>query len=130
MALYKIPLIMYLFSLALLFSGYYIDLAFGQNLFTNVTVSGTNGTSTKTTFDYLSQLVNKHQVDAKISIDLIFGDFVAVVQVIFGILTGEPISTAFSMMPNFDEVWMLAVRIIFTFGSVALWAYLVAGRLL
>lgn len=126
----KIPLIMYLFSISLLFSGYYIDLAFGQNLFTSVTVSNSNSTTTKNTFDYMKELLAKNKIEETTSTELIFGDFLAASRVIFSIVTGEPVAAAFNMLPNFDEVWMVMIQIIFTTSSVALWAYLIAGRML
>lgn len=116
MWLVKIPLIMYVFSTLLVFGGYYVDLASGLSLFDNAT------------YDALNELMNKNEVDETISIDLIFGDFIAGVRVLFGIVTGDVIADAFSMLPNFDEVWMILVRLMFTLTSAMLWIYVVAGR--
>lgn len=128
----KIAIIMYIFSLALLFSGYYVDQISGLSLFTTVTVTDSNGnTSEQNTFDYLGELINQQSgIDESLLPDLIFGDFVTVARVIFGVITGEPVSAAFGMLPHFDEVWMLMVRIIFTLASMALWGYIIAGRVL
>lgn len=101
-----------------MFSGYYIDLAFGQNLFDSFT------------YDALDSLLSKHKVDQEPNIELIFGDFLAVVKVIGGILTGNAITGALAGFPNFDQVWIMAVQIMYTLGWVALWGYLVAGRIL
>lgn len=109
---------MYIFSTALLFSGYYIDLAFGQNLFSG------------TTYDSLEALINKNNVNENISADLIFGDFIAAAKVILGIVTGDTISNAFNSLPNFDDVWLILIKLLFTLSSALLWGYLVAGRLL
>lgn len=112
----KIAIIMYLFSVSLLFSGYFIDNAYGLNLFTGVT------------FDALDAIANKQVVDQEISIDLIFGDFIAGVRVMFGIITGDTIAQAFNLIPSFNEVWLLLVRIIFTLSSAMLWIFVVTGR--
>jgi hypothetical protein len=126
----KIAWIMYLFSLSTLFMGYYVGSVFGQGIFTTVTVSGSNSTSTQNTFDYLNSLVNKHKINEALLPDLIFGDFVTVSKIIFGVITGEPIAAVISAFPNFDAVWALFFRIIFTISSVALWGYIIAGRML
>lgn len=109
-------IIMYIFSISLMFSGYYLDLAFGQNLFDSFTYSA------------LDTIVTKNDVDKSVSAELIFGDFIAGAKVVFGILTGDTISGAFAAMPNFDEVWMILIRLMFTLSSAMLWAYVIAGR--
>src|SRR3972149_4251323 len=112
----KIAIIMYLFSISLLFSGYFIDNAYGLNLFSGIT------------FDSLDVIANKQVVDQEISVDLIFGDFIAGVRVMFGIITGDTIAQAFTLIPSFDEMWLLLVRIIFTLSSAMLWIFVVTGR--
>lgn len=112
----KIAIIMYMFSIALLFSGYFLDQAYGLSLFTGVT------------FDALDEIASKNVVNQEISIDLIFGDFIAGVKVVFGIITGDTIAQAFSLIPNFDETWMLLVRLAFTLSSAMLWVFIVTGR--
>lgn len=107
---------MYIFSVSLLFSGYFIDVAYGLDLFGGIT------------FDALDEIASKNVVDEEISIDLIFGDFVAGVRVVFGIVTGDTIAQAFSLIPSFNETWMLLVRIIFTLSSSMLWVFIVTGR--
>lgn len=119
---------MYLFSACLLFSGYYVDIAFGQNLFTTVTVIDGNSTRVETPYDYLNELMSEHQVREEPSLELLFGDFIAAGKVIFGIITGQPIAAAFGALPNVDEVWMLLIQLIFTFSTLALWAFVIAGR--
>jgi isopentenyl phosphate kinase len=127
----KIALIMYVFSAMLLFSGYYLDYAFGLSMFTTVTVPSDGDTvTTKNTFDYLQELMAKHEVNAEPSIDLIFGDFMVAAQIIFGIITGDPIAAAFSALPYVNEIWYLPIQFIFTVSSVALWGYIIAGRIL
>lgn len=109
---------MYIFSISLTFGGYYIDQASGLSLFNSATYTA------------LNDIMSRNEIDEDISIDLIFGDFIAGVRVLFGIVTGETISDAFSMLPNFNETWMLAVRLLFTTSSAFLWIYIVAGRIL
>jgi len=72
----------------------------------------------------------KHEVNAEPSIDLIFGDFMVAAQIIFGIITGDPIAAAFSALPYVNEIWYLPIQFIFTVSSVALWGYIIAGRIL
>lgn len=112
----KIAIIMYVFSLGLLFSGFLIDEMYGQNLFVGVT------------YDSLDEIASKNVVDEEISVDLIFGDFVAGVRVVFGIVTGDTIAQAFALIPSFSEAWMLLVRLIFTISSAMLWVFIVTGR--
>jgi len=112
----KIALILYVWAIGILFAGYYWDSVFGDNLFAGAT------------FEALDELANKNAVDETISIDLIFGDFIAGVKVVFGILTGDTIYSALSMIPGFLAEWMLLVRITFTLASALLWVYIVTGR--
>ena len=112
----KVAIIMYMFSIAVLFSGYFIEKAYGLGLFTGITI------------DSLEQLISKNDINQEISVDLIFGDFIAAARVVFGIVTGDTIAAAFSIIPSFNEVWMLLVRLLFTFSSALLWAFVVAGR--
>jgi hypothetical protein len=114
----KVAIIMYLFSVGLTFSGYYINNASGLSLFDGATYAA------------LDDIMSRNEIDEDISIDLIFGDFIAGVRVLFGIVTGDTISQAFGMLPNFDETWMILTRILFTTSSAFLWIYIVAGRVL
>lgn len=107
---------MYLFSIGILFSGYYIDQVFGMDLFSSVT------------YDALDELANKNTVDEDLTVDLIFGDFIAGVKVLFGIITGDTISGALTTLPFMNEVWLLLSRLVFTLSSALLWVYVVAGR--
>lgn len=112
----KIAIILYVFAIGILFTGYYWDNVFGENLFSGAT------------FEALDELANKNAVDQSISIDLIFGDFIAGVKVVFGILTGDTIYSALSLIPGFLSEWMLLTRITFTLSSALLWVYIVTGR--
>ncbi len=109
---------MYIFSTALMFGGYVANTASGMELFTS------------STYEALNEIMNRNEIDEEISIDLIFGDFIAGVRVLFGIVTGETIADAFGQLPNFDEMWMILVRLLFTTSSAFLWIYVVAGRVL
>ena len=105
-----------MFCVGLLFSGYLIDLMYNENLFSSVT------------YDSLDEIASRNVVDEEISIDLIFGDFIAGVRVVFGIITGDTIAQAFALIPMFNETWVLLVRIIFTLSSAMLWVFIVTGR--
>jgi len=107
---------MYLFSIGIMFAGYYIDDVFGEDLFSSWT------------YDALDELANKNQVSSEVSIDLIFGDFIQGVKVLFGILTGDTISGAIASFPFVSETWMILVKITFTLSSALLWVYIITGR--
>ena len=112
----KVAIIMYMFSIAVLFSGYFIEKAYGLGLFTGITI------------DSLEQLISKNDINQEISVDLIFGDFIAAVRLIFGIVTGDTIAQALALIPQFDATWRLLTGLIFSFTSALLWAFVVAGR--
>ena len=90
--------------------------AFGQNLFKG------------STYDALVTIATRNDINASVSSDLIFGDFVSGVRVLFSIMTGGTITDALSGLPHFDFVWILIVRVLFTLGSSFLWIYLITGR--
>lgn len=112
----KIAIIMYIFSTALLFSGYYLDLVFNEDNFSS------------STYASLDTLANKNNVDETISAELIFGDFIAGVNVLFGIVTGDTLTDAFHLLPGVDASMDLFVRLVFTLSSALLWVFVVTGR--
>lgn len=113
----KVSVIMYLFSISLIFSGYYIDQVFGQNLFEDSTSQA------------LEELISNNNVeDEQITIELIFGDFIAGVRVVFGIMTGDVLTNAFESLPNFNYEYSLIARILFTTSTAFLWVNLITGR--
>jgi hypothetical protein len=105
-----------MFSVALLFTGYYLDVVFQENNFDNATYAA------------LDQIANKNDIDQTISAELIFGDFIAGVQVLFGIVTGDTLTAAFHLLPNFSAEWDMLIRLIFTLSSALLWVFVVTGR--
>lgn len=112
----KIAIIMYLFSIAVLFAGYYAN-----QIFQNPSIDSAS-------FAALDEIANRNNLDQQINASLIFGDFIAALQVLFGIVTGETIATAFSLFPFVDEAVMLMIRLMFTLSSAFLWIYIVANR--
>lgn len=112
----KIALILYLLSVALLFGGAYFDSVYGLDLFTG------------TTYDSVDILADSFKVDTDFSAEMIFGDFIAGLKALFGIVTGEVLSDAFSLFPGFNIYWMLLIRILFSLASVFLAIYIVTGR--
>lgn len=107
---------MYIFSTGLLFAGYYLDVTFDQDNFTGAT------------YEALDVLAQKNDVDQTISAELIFGDFIAGVNVLFGIVTGDTLTQAFHLLPGFNASMDLFVRLIFTLSSALLWVFVVTGR--
>lgn len=112
----KVAIIMYIFSTALLFSGYYLDVIFDEDNFSS------------STYQSLDTLANKNNVDESISAELIFGDFIAGVNVLFGIVTGDTLIDAFHLLPGVDASMDLFIRLIFTLSSALLWVFVVTGR--
>lgn len=113
----KVSVIMYLFSISLIFSGYYIDQVFAQNLFEDSTSQA------------LEELISNNNVeDEQITIELIFGDFIAGVRVVFGIMTGDVLTNAFEGLPNFNYEYSIITRILFTTSTAFLWVNLITGR--
>jgi len=113
----KISIIMYIFSMSLLFSGYYIDQVFALDLFSDSTSAG------------LEDLIGRNDISSEsISAELIFGDFITGVRVIFGILIGQSITNAFHLLPNFNIAWDYLVGILFSVSTLFLWINLITGR--
>lgn len=108
---------MYIFSIALTFSGYYVDQVFATNLFPSVTNTS------------LTAMIAKHNVsNQSLSAELIFGDFITGIKVLFGILTGEAIYTALHLLPNFNTNWDFIVGLLFVTSTLFLWVNMITGR--
>lgn len=108
---------MYIFSISLLFSGYYIDQVFALDLFSDATS------------DRLEELITGNDLPStSFNIELIFGDFIKGAQVLFGVMTGDVITSAMHMIPAFNDSWDYAVRILFTTSTLFLWLNIITGR--
>lgn len=117
----KIALIMYMFEIALMFGGYLVNEASGMELFS------------LSNYDALKEIMDRNEVneeDDTLNLDLIFGDFTAGARILFGILTGETMGSAFTQLPNFDEIWIILFRLVYTTSAAFLWIYVIAGRVL
>lgn len=113
----KVSIIMYLFSVALIFSGYYIDTIFDEDLFSDFTSN-----------ELEALILNNNIDDETVSAELIFGDFISGVRVLFGIVSGDVLSNAFNGMPNFSYEYSILARIIFTTSTAFLWINIITGR--
>ena len=108
---------MYIFSISLLFSGYYLDQVFGLNLFADATSTD------------LETLIGGNNINGEtVSAELIFGDFITGVRLLFGIMTGDVITSALHMLPNFNDSYDYLVRILFTTSTAFLWINIITGR--
>lgn len=129
----KIAIIMYVFSVGSLFFTYEINQLFPLNAITNAPHTCTWGPNLTvpfscTSYEGLSALAGSFSINQQVNTSLIFGDFIAGLTVLFGIITGETISNAFSIIPFVDASATLLIRICFTLSSAALWIYIVANR--
>ena len=107
---------MYIFSISLTFSGYYVDQVFGTSLF-------------PITEDDLDTLTERHNIaDETISAELIFGDFITGIRVVFGILTGQSITNALNLLPNVNMAWHYIAGLIFSVSTAFLWLNILTGR--
>lgn len=118
----KIAIILYMFSISVLFFGYYLNTYFNNPNITNTQYFGGNP------YNALNTLANSYHINQQINTSLIFGDFIAALTVLFGILTGSTISGMTTMLPFVDTSIQLLVQIVFSLSSVLLWIYIVANR--
>lgn len=126
----KVAMIMTIFSFCILWAGYFTDEVSGLSLFTEHVGVDSTGTDDACTNTYcsLDQLINRNTIEDTISVDLIFGDFIAAARVLFGVITGETLAVMISALPNFDFTWQILVNFLFGVTNVFLWAYVIAGR--
>jgi hypothetical protein len=107
---------MYVFSIGILFFGYEIN-----QIFNDTDIHSYS-------YDALTTLAGTFTIDQQINASLIFGDFIAALTLLFGIVTGNTISSAITTIPFVDTTIELLVQIIFSLSSVFLWIYIVANR--
>lgn len=110
---------MYIFSVFIMFMGYYTNQVFGN------TAMAANSSYT---YNALHTLASSYSINQSINTSLVFGDFIAGLTVVFGILTGNTISSAIAGAPFVSADILLLIQIIFSLSSVALWVFIVAFR--
>ena len=115
----KIAIIMYMFSFGILFFGYYLN-----QIFQLPALSSNNSM----TYSALSSLVGSYTISQEINASLIFGDFIAALTVLFGLLSGNILDTAFHSIPFMDASILLLQTAMFDIASVFLWIYIVSNR--
>lgn len=117
----KIAIICYVFSVFILFFGYYLN----ANIFNDPVLNA----NTNITYNALNTLAASFALNQQINSSLIFGDFVNGMIVLFGVLTGGPITELMTLgIPFMDGSIQLLFRVIFALSSVFLWIYIVANR--
>ena len=131
----KVAIIFYIFSVGALFSLYYVNTIFNDPTITNASTTCTWGLSANqfspfscTSYQALSVLAGTYKINQQVNSSLIFGDFIAGLTVLFGLLTGQTIANMITAIPFFDASWTLFANLMFTFSSVCLWIYIVANR--
>ena len=115
----KVAIIMYLFSIGCLFGGYYAN-----QVFNNTTLNNNQAL----TYNSLQTLAGSFNLNQQINTNLIFGDFIAGLTVLFSIVTGTTIASAFSVFPFVGAAEMLLIQITFALSSALLWIYIVSNR--
>jgi hypothetical protein len=115
----KIALIMYAFSVAMLFGAYYMNQIFNDPIL---------GGNDNITFDAMNTLAQSFSISEGVNASLLFGDFIAGLKVLFGIVTGSTINSSFQLIPFVDVSILLLQGIMFDLASVFLWIYIVSNR--
>src|SRR5574342_720098 len=105
----KTAIIMYVFSVAILFSAYYLNQVF------NNPALGANG---NITFSALNTLMGSYSINEGVNAELVFGDFIAALTVLFGVVTGSTLTSAFTLIPFVDTSILLLQGILFDLASV------------
>lgn len=111
-----------MFSVSTLFFGYYLNTYFNDAQIVGAAYYGGNP------FHAMQTLANTFAVNQQVNTNLIFGDFISGLTVLFGILTGATISGMLSVLPFVDVSIQLLVQIIFSLSSLFLWVYIVSNR--
>lgn len=115
----KIAIIMYIFSIAILFSSYYMNQIFNDPIL---------GGNDNITFTALNTLMGSFSINSQINANLIFGDFISALVVLFGIVTGSTLNHAFQLIPFANTSILLLQGLLFDLASVFLWIFIVANR--
>src|SRR6478736_5984662 len=85
----KISIIMYIFSLGLLFSSYYINQVFNDPV-----------VSQSVTFTSLQSIMGTFQPNTQINSALIFGDFINTWTLLGGLITGSVFTSSLTIISN------------------------------
>ncbi len=132
MRLGNVAIMMYLFSIGMVFFGYYVNELFPTTTLTEAT---TNMTGTKThtfTSETLDGLKNNYQATIQQQPNplLIFGDFITGLKIIFSIVSGIAIGDALvtSGIPFVDFHVQVLIALIFSVSSFFLWLHILTGR--
>ena len=111
---------MWLFSVALLFSTYYINLIFNDSVLTQ-----------SATYSSLNTLMGTFSYNQKPNANLVFGDFVSAFTVIGGLVTGSTFTTSLTVIQNagFADLSVgLLMGLMFDSGTLFLILYIISFR--
>lgn len=120
----KLSIIIYVFSLALLFGGYYAN-----QVFNDPSLSTPN-----TTYSYLSSLMNsKYRFSQSPNAALILGDFITTFQLIGSLMSGDLLSQSQTMLQGsgfggYGEAVMLLQGLLFDSATFFLLLYIISFR--
>src|SRR5574337_317162 len=116
----KLSIIMWVFAIFVLFFGYYLNQFFNDPILAN---------HTNANYAALQTIAASFHLDQSINSALVFGDFIAGVTVLFGLLSGNVITDVMTMgIPQFDVSMQLLFQVIWASSNVFLWIYIVANR--
>lgn len=132
MRLGNVAIMMYLFSIGMVFFGYYVNELFPT---TTLSASSTNMTGTKTqtfTSETLQGLTTNFQATLQQQPNplLIFGDFISGIKILFSVVSGIAIGDALvtSGIPFVDFHVQVLIALIFSVSSFFLWLHILTGR--
>lgn len=123
---------MYFFSFGILFFTYYLNQIFNDSILGNISsASCSPNTPTNSSYTYcaVNALVSQH-ADVSVQPDpsLYLGDFINGLKIVFGLVTGDVINSAFHKLPFMDTGTLLLATAMFDFASALLFVYILANR--
>jgi len=99
--------------------------AYLMNQVFNDPILGGNG---NITFDALDKLSMTFSTNQQVNGALIFGDFIAALQLLFGIIIGSTVNSALQLLPFVGIPILLLQGMLFNLASVFLFIYIISNR--
>lgn len=116
----KISIILYVFSVSLLFSSYYINQVFNDPVI-----------SSSVTYTSLQTLMGTFAFNQQINTNLIFGDFISALTLIGGLMTGSVFTTSMTIIQSSGMADLsvgILMGLLFDSATLFLLIYIVSNR--